>query len=974
MCHSANINKILIKLLENINIISIKKSVHHLKYRRNRTFKTLTPQSFVFTIKHGFLDVYMNLKDTIFLPETSFSMRGNLSVREPEILEYWNTIDVYSKSRAIRRGCEKFLLHDGPPFANGKPHAGHALNKCIKDVILRFKRMCRFDIDYVPGWDCHGLPIEWKIEEKLKEKSKKRADIPVAEFRSMCQEFAQKWIDVQKEGFKRLGICADWENPYLTMNPKSEATVIRQIGKFILNGTLYRGEKPVLWSVVEKTALADAEVDYIDKKSTSIYVSFRVKNASQDFLKDAYCVIWTTTPWTIPANRAISYSKDITYCLLQAGSKKIVVAKELVNDFAKAAAIEVTELEEFSGELLQGTICEHPFVGKGYEFDVPLLHGDHVEVSAGTGLVHTAPGHGLDDFNVCKANGIHVPKTVDESGIYYDCVPLFAGQHIFKVEPIVLEHLEEANALLAKSTIEHSYPHSWRSKAPLIFRTTPQWFISMDNTGLRKKALEEIEKISWIPKQGYNRIKSFVENRGDWCVSRQRVWGVPIPLFINKKTDEFLKDADVIERIAKIFEEEGSNAWFTRPAQDFLGDKYNAEDFIQNFDTLDVWFESSSTYAYVLRADGSKTQADLYVEGSDQHRGWFQHSLLNACGTFGDSPFKSVLTHGFTVDEHGRKMSKSIGNTVDLEDIIKQYGADIFRMWVVCSDFTQDLKIGKNILKQLEDVYRKLRNTLRYMMGALSGYDMDVENVAYDELPDLEKWVLHRISEIHDELMDSMNNYDLSRYFNTIYNFCASDLSSFYFDIRKDCLYCDAKNNPKRIAYRMILSTLFHYIIRWLAPIMVYTTEDAWLCRYGEGSSVHLSEFLIPVKEWRNDDLAKAIEDVKAVRHSINTALEIARKDKLIGSSLQAKVSLYAPDEMLYTKDEEFWSEVAITSKLEICNGECPANAFVSDDLPQVKVVVSLASGNKCERCWKVCSLNENGVCDRCQDVLNQTF
>lgn len=912
--------------------------------------------------------IKMNFKDTIFLPSTDFQMKGNLSVREPEILKKWD--EIYEQSRKLSKGCEEYLLHDGPPFANGKPHAGHALNKCIKDVIARFKRMQGFNVNYIPGWDCHGLPIEWKIEEKLKEESLKRTDISIAEFRTMCQKFAEKWIQVQMDGFKRLGVCGDWEHPYLTMNPKSEATVIRQIGKFIMDGSLYRGEKPVFWSVVEKTALADAEIDYIDKKSPSIYVAFKVKSTDLEPLRDAYCVIWTTTPWTIPANRAISYSKKFRYCLLQIESKKIIIAKDLVENFISTTKIPAEVLQEFDGELLKNTICSHPFVGKGYDFDVPLIHGEHVEIDAGTGLVHTAPGHGLDDFNVCKQYGIAVPQTVNDSGIYYDCVPMFAGKHIFKIENEMLEKLSEVGALLFQTTIIHSYPHSWRSKAPLIFRTTPQWFISMDKTGLREKALHEIEKTRWIPKQGYNRIKSFIENRGDWCVSRQRVWGVPIPLFVSKKTGEVLKDANVIERVARIFENEGSNAWFVRSAQDFLGEKYNSEDYEQNFDTLDVWFESSSTYAYVFRNNDNERQADLYIEGSDQHRGWFQHSLLNSCGTFGNAPFKTVMTHGFTVDEQGRKMSKSIGNTINLEDIVDKYGADIFRMWVSCSDFTQDLKIGKNILKQLEDVYRKLRNTLRYMLGALSDYDAENEVVEYSALPVLEKWVLHRITEVHGQLSECIENYDLNRYFNAVYNFCASDLSSFYFDIRKDCLYCDDRNDEKRKAYRMVIYTLFQYIVRWIAPIMVFTAEDAWSAFYKEKSSIHLEKYLTPVAEWNNEEVSKNIEKVRSVRRVINTALEIARKEKLIGSSLQAKVTLFAPDEVLYTKNSEFWEEIAITSQFEILNSEASVDAFVSEDFPQVKVVVSVADGEKCERCWKITQVDENKVCDRCRKVL----
>ena len=912
----------------------------------------------------------MDFKDTIFLPKTDFSMKGNLPTREPEILKYWESQNVYEASKKNSKDAIEFLLHDGPPFANGTPHVGHALNKCIKDVIMRMKRMQGFYVPFVPGWDCHGLPIEWKIEEKLKEQSKKKSEIPVSEFRTMCKEFAEKWINVQKEGFKRLGVCGDWDNPYLTMNPISEATVIRQIGKFILNGSVYRGERPVFWSVVEKTALADAEIDYMDKKSASIYVAFKVKNSSLEFLKDAYCVIWTTTPWTIPANRAISYSKDIEYCLLDTEKGNFVVAKVLVENFAQATGLTYSIVKEFSGEMLSDTICSHPFVGQGYDFDVPLIYGEHVDTEAGTGLVHTAPGHGVDDFLVCKKFGIGVPRTVDESGVYYDCVPLFAGKHIFKVESEILSKLTEANALLASSTIIHSYPHSWRSKAPLIFRTTPQWFISMEHNGLRKKALDEIEKVTWIPKQGHNRIKSFVETRGDWCISRQRVWGVPTPLFINKKSGDILKDAEVIERVATIFEKEGSNAWFIRPAQDFLGNKYNAEDFEQNFDTLDVWFESSATYSYVFRNESAKKQADLYIEGSDQHRGWFQHSLLNSCGTFGDAPFKTVMTHGFTVDEQGRKMSKSIGNTVNLEDMIKNYGADIFRLWVTCSDFTQDLKISTGILSRIETVYRKIRNTLRYMLGALNDYDKNLEQVNYAELPIIEKWALHKIAEIDVTLQECIKGYDLNRYFNTVYNFCAGDLSSFYFDVRKDCLYCDAKNDLKRRAYRYVVNILFDCIVKWLAPVLPFTCEDAWQA-FGNKSSVHLERFPKVDSNWKNDDLCSEVEKIQEIRRSVNTALDIARKDKVVGSSLQAKVSLFTEDKIPYASDLEFWKEILIVSNFEIFKDDAPSDAFVSEELKNVKVVISPAEGKKCNRCWKVTKINQSGVCDRCQRVLD---
>lgn len=912
-----------------------------------------------------------NFKDTIFLPQTEFQMRATLAKKEPEIIEHFEKLNVYSKLRDISKNRKKFILHDGPPFANGTPHAGTAMNKVLKDIVVRMKQMQGFDAPFVPGWDCHGLPIEWKIDEQLKKSGKNKRDIAIPEFRDMCKQFAEHWINIQRKGFKRLGVNGDWNNPYLTMNPKSEATVIRCMGKFITDGTLCRGERPVFWSVVEETALADAEIEYMDKKSTSIYVAFKVKSSNIPSLKDAYCIIWTTTPWSLPGNRAIAYSENIVYSLIEIDGRKMLLAKDLLENFTTTTFLSIRKLAEIDGKDLAGTVCLHPFYNSGYDFDVPLYHGDHVEIDSGTGLVHTAPEHGLEDFVLCQKHNIPLPKTVGGNGLYYDHVPLFAGKHVFKVEEDILAQLSAVNALIFKSTIVHSYPHSWRSKAPLIYRTTPQWFISMDNHGLRKKALEEIEKICWIPRQGYNRIMAFVENRGDWCVSRQRVWGVPLSIFINKKTGKLLRDVDVINRIANIFEKEGSNAWFSRNAQDFLGDKYSVDDYEQNMDTMDVWFESSSTHAYVLRQNDTPTTADLYLEGSDQHRGWFQHSLLNSCGVFGNSPFKAVLTHGFIVDEQGRKMSKSLGNVITLDEVVEKWGADIFRMWVSSSDFKQDLKLGINILKQLEDVYRKLRNTLRYMLGALHEYNVQKEVTSYDELSDLEKWVLHKLAEMEKELDKCIERYDINKYFSTLYMFCANDLSSFFFDVRKDCLYCDHKDDPKRKAYRMVLYILFQHIVRRLAPIMVFTAEEAWLS-LEKDSSVHLQTFIAAEKKWFNPETFEKINKVKEIRRSITTAIEIARKDKKLGSSLQASIDLYDPENILPIKDEAFWNEIAITSSFKIHKEKIPDNAFISDDLKNIGVTVSIAEGEKCERCWKISTSLKGQLCERCQSVLAQ--
>lgn len=914
----------------------------------------------------------MDLKDTIFLPKADFPMKGNLPQKGPELLEYWNKIEIYNKLRASRQKCEKFILHDGPPFANGTPHAGTAMNKVLKDIIVKMKSMQGFDAPFVPGWDCHGLPIEWKIEEDLRKKGINKDEIPPVEFRDMCKNFAEYWIDVQKKGFKSLGVFGDWDKPYLTMDKHAEGVVVRLLGKFLADGTLYRGEKPVFWSVVEKTALAEAEIEYKDKESTSIYIAFKVKTSKMKSLEGAYVVIWTTTPWTIPGNRAICFSKEISYCLAELNGRKIIIAKELYDDFRRTINAEPIIISEFDGKYLDGTICAHPFSGKGYDFDVPLFHGDHVEISSGTGLVHTAPGHGIDDFNVCKEHNIPVPRTVDESGIYYDSVPLFAQKHIFKVEPDIIAELEEANALIFKNKIIHSYPHSWRSKAPLIYRTTPQWFISLDKTGIRKKAIEEIKKTNWVPEQGYNRIMSFVEKRADWCVSRQRLWGVPLPIFICKKTGEPLRDIKVLERIANVIEEKGTNAWFSEPKETFLQDDYNPDDYTQSFDTTDVWFESSSSHSYVLRNRADlKNPADMYLEGSDQHRGWFQHSLLVACGAYNEAPFKTVMTHGFIVDESGRKMSKSLGNVVTLDEVVSKLGSDIFRLWVSASDFTQDLKLGLNILKQLEDVYKKIRNTLRYLLGAIADFD-ESENLPYDELPELEKWVLHRISELSTELNNCINTYDINKYFSLLVTFCAADLSPFFFDIRKDSLYCDWKFDKKRMAYRSVLKILFEHLIRFLAPIISFTAEEAWLSYNKGGLSIHLEKYLEPNKAWLNSDLDIKMKKIKEIRRVVTTALELARKDKKIGSSLQARVVLFDPSSLLDKSEEKFWEEISITSSFEIRNEEIPADAFKSEEFKNIGVSVEISPGKKCERCWKYTDdINEANICQRCQNVLD---
>jgi isoleucyl-tRNA synthetase len=739
----------------------------------------------------------VDYKSTVFLPKTDFPMKAGLPKLEPKLLDRWAKMDLYNRLRETAKGREQFVLHDGPPYANGNLHIGHALNKILKDVIVRAQQMMGFDANYVPGWDCHGLPIEWKIEEGYRKKGKNKDDIPVLEFRQECREFAAHWIEIQKEEFKRLGITGDWDDPYTTMSNKAEATIVRELGKFVLNGGLYKGSKPVLWSVVEKTALADAEVEYADHTSTTVWVKFPVVQSPVVALEGHDVVIWTTTPWTLPGNRAIAFGADIDYTVIEvtevgegalaAVGNRFAVAEALLNEtLGKAGITGHTVIEQLKGRAFTGTVCRHCLHEDGFEFDVPLHAGSFVTTEQGTGFVHIAPGHGEDDFNLGREVGLEVPDTVNGDGLYYDIVPRFAGRHVFKVNPEVVDALKERGRLLAEGKLEHSYPHSWRSKAPLIFRNTPQWFISMDTNDLRAKALQAIDDTQWVPAQGRNRIQAMVESRPDWCVSRQRQWGVPITVFVSKKTGEVLRDPAVIERIAAAVEEESSDAWLSSDPARFLGNEYGADEWEQVQDVVEVWFDSGSSHAFVLEnRDDLKWPADLYLEGSDQHRGWFHTSLLESCGTRGRAPYDAVLTHGFVLDEKGRKMSKSMGNVVEPLKVINQSGADILRLWVVASDYSQDLSIGPNILKQMSDLYRRLRNTFRYLLGNLNGFT-DEERVEVADMPELERWVLHRLWQMDKRIREACTTYDFHGLFNELHHFCAIELSAFYFDMRKD--------------------------------------------------------------------------------------------------------------------------------------------------------------------------------------------
>ena len=795
-------------------------------------------------------------RDTVFLPATGFPMRGDLPKREPALLQSWAQSGLWDRLRGARVGAEKFILHDGPPFANGHLHIGHALNKILKDVINRSRQMAGYDAHYIPGWDCHGLPIEWRIEEEYRKSGRDKDAVPVLEFRRECREYAANWMKIQAAEFQRLGIAGDWDGRYATMDVGSEAAIVGEIGKFLLNGSLYRGLRPVMWSPVEKTALAEAEIEYHDHTSTTIWVRFPVLSGpAQEDTGRISVVIWTTTPWTMPGNRAVAAGEEIQYALVQVDSvvegggavvgERLLCALALLPGMLQAGGVLTHHLlHVYRGAELIGSRLAHPLRGVfpqgGYDHDVPLLAGDFVTTEQGSGFVHIAPGHGEEDFALGRLHGIEVPETVGPDGTYYEWVPGFAGIHVYKAADPVCAALAAAGGLLARGKLVHSYPHSWRSRAPLIYRATPQWFIRMDGPEqIRLRALQAIDATVFVPDQGRRRIGSMVAGRPDWCVSRQRSWGVPIAVFVERRSGEPLRDPEVMRRIVEAFAEEGADAWYSSPASRFLGQERRAEDYEQVMDIVDVWFESGSTHAFTLEARGLPWPADLYLEGSDQHRGWFQASLLEAVGTRGRAPFKAVLTHGFVLDEQGRKMSKSLGNVTAPQTVTDQYGADILRLWVMSSDTSEDLRIGPEILKQQAELYRRLRNTLRWILGSLSGFT-EAEAVAYEALPELERWVLHRLTELDGLVRRATESYDWTGVYPAIHNFCAGDLSAFYFDVRKDAIYCDRPDAARRRAARTVLDQVQRCLTIWLAPVLVFTAEEAWTERFGAGASVHL--------------------------------------------------------------------------------------------------------------------------------------
>jgi isoleucyl-tRNA synthetase len=957
--------------------------------------------------------------ETLFLPRTEFPMRAGLPEREPVLLKRWKDENLYGKLRQAAKDRAKFILHDGPPYANGNIHIGTALNKILKDVVTRSQQMLGYDSNYVPGWDCHGLPIEWKVEEenyRSKNKGKPNFSDPAAmiAFRQECRAYAEHWLNVQREEFKRLGVEGDWDHPYTTMSFAAEAQIAREIIKFAQNGTLYRGSKPVMWSVVEKTALAEAEVEYEDYTSDTVWVKFPVRFARgkrhktlEQKYKGASVVIWTTTPWTLPGNRAISYSPKVAYGLYKVTDAApdnwakfgdlFILSENLAGEVFKQARVTAYDkVADVPAEDLADLGCAHPLRALGYDFTVPLLAGDHVTDDTGTGFVHTAPGHGREDFEIWTANARAleadnvnpaIPYTVDENGALTAHAPGFTGKRVINdkgekgdANDAVIKALVEAGNIIARGRLKHQYPHSWRSKRPVIYRNTPQWFIAMDKNiagkgdTLRHRAMTAICATQWIPAAGENRITGMIESRPDWVISRQRAWGVPIAVFVKEKADgsvDILNDEAVNKRIGDAFEQEGADAWYAEgAAARFLGDRAK-EGWKKVDDILDVWFDSGSTHAFVLEDEKNFPQLKgivrkpkggndqvMYLEGSDQHRGWFQSSLLESCGTRGIAPFDMVLTHGFVLDEHGRKMSKSLGNTVAPQDVIKNSGADILRMWACASDYADDLRIGAEILKTNVETYRKLRNTIRWMLGSLAHFS-DEDRVALDKMPELERLMLHRLAELDAAVKEAYRAFDFKRIFAMLSAFMTSDLSAFYFDIRKDALYCDPVSSVKRKAALTVIDHLFRCTVTWLAPMLCFTAEEAWLSRYGDDApSVHLQLFPDVPAAWRDDKLAEKWRKVRQVRSVVTAVLELERAQKRLGSSLEAAPVVYIdnPDLFEAVVDVDL-AEVCITSSATLVEGDGRAHraVYMGSEYPKgVGVAPLLATGKKCARSWKV--------------------
>ncbi|WP_283419929.1 isoleucine--tRNA ligase [Sphingopyxis sp. Geo48] len=962
-------------------------------------------------------------RDTVFLPKTDFPMKAGLPQKEPQILAKWIEGNLESQIRESRRGREQFILHDGPPYANGDMHIGHALNHILKDMVVRTQTLKGKDSPYVPGWDCHGLPIEWKVEEQYRKKKLNKDEVPVEEFRAECRAYAQHWVDTQREQLKRLGIGGDWDHPYLTMDYEAEATIVRELLKFAANDMLYRGAKPVMWSPVEKTALAEAEIEYEDIVSTQIDVAFEIVDSPIEELKGAYAVIWTTTPWTIPVNQALAYGPEVEYSFFSAINDdkeiKVLVASELLTGFLNRTGLQVASapLERgiFKGSDLAGTIARHPMHALGGFFarPRPFLAGDFVTTDSGTGLVHMSPDHGEDDFDLCKANGIDPVFAVEGDGKYRADWGWLGGQgsvinpKFNAPDGPICTDLKEAGALLAASAdYKHSYPHSWRSKAKVIYRCTPQWFVPMDkvmthiepktprekrweNEGgainpheedlcdaptLRQAAMHAIERTRFVPEKGRNRIGSMVKDRPDWVLSRQRAWGVPITLFVDRKTGQYLNDPIVNDRIVAAVKAGGVDAWNDARAQEYLGDQYDAANYERITDILDVWFDSGCTHAFVLesgrwpalvRHDGGTHSADLYLEGSDQHRGWFQSSLLESCGTRGQAPYKAVLTHGFTMDSKGFKQSKSLGNTTDPVKVMETNGADIIRLWALSVDFTEDHRIGDEILKGVADQYRKLRNTFRYLLGALDGFSEEERITDVAAMPELERYMLSLLADLDAKMAQAVDDFDFNSYTRLLADFCNEDLSAFYFDIRKDVLYCDLGpaaplGTDTRRAYRSVLDILFHALVRYATPVLVFTAEEVWGTRYPDAGSVHLLEWPVLPSFEHNKELVLRNTELRELRSKVTEAIEPLRREKIVRSSLEAEVTMSDLETILRDLDPSYLAEAFISGAVHLVPGHDG-------------ITITPTQNHKCGRCWRhLPEVSEDGaLCNRCETVLD---
>jgi len=926
-----------------------------------------------------------NYSKTINLPKTNFSMKANLSEKETQWLEFWHKNKIYDKLKKKNKNKNKYVLHDGPPYANGDLHLGHALNKILKDVICRFKFQSAMNVEYVPGWDCHGLPIEWKVEEQFRKSGKKKSEVNLQTFREECRQFAKKWVSIQRDQFNRFGIQTDWEEIYLTMNKNSEVTIVSELLKFLESEQLYLGFKPVMWSVVEQTALAEAEIEYLEKKSKAIYVKFPVEN----FLENVSVIIWTTTPWTIPCNKAIAFSNDLKYSLIEIDkdikslalnkNDKIILADNLVQNFCESHSISnFSKVSSVDSEKLKQLKCQHPLRNLGFDHSVSLFEAEHVTDEAGTGLVHIAPNHGVEDFEVGIKNGLDNLPTVDNSGVYTDNVPFFSGTHVYKADESVINELKNSNTLVSSDDYFHSYPHSWRSKAPLIYRATSQWFISMERKDLRSKALNEIEKVKWIPENSKNRIRSMMKDRPDWCVSRQRSWGVPITIFVSKVNGEPLINKHVNMKILSTIKNEGIDAWFTKPTDYFLSEIANSEEYEKVSSILDVWFDSGSSHVYVLKNNGFDCKADLYLEGSDQHRGWFQSSLIESCANYGESPFKSVLTHGFVIDEKGKKMSKSLGNVISPSDVIKKYGADILRIWVANSNFNEDIKISYQSLERQAESYRKIRNTIRFILGNLNNFSFD-SKLEHKSLLPLEKFIRHKLYNLNKEIIEAYDAFNFHKVFQTILNFCSQELSALFFDIRKDALYCDKNTSLNVRSSKTVMTDVFDCLIRWLAPIIPFTTEEAWQCwkedvnKKSELSCHLLENFELP-DEWDDINLNNEWSKILEIKNAFTFAVEQKRNKKEIKSSLEASAFVYLKDnEYKKISENQNLSEILISANIEISEDYDDQFLFNSDN-KEIGVKIFKEEGDKCPRCWKLYKqLDEkNQLCDRCMSVINE--